>query len=47
MSTQWPIARIVETYQGQDRLVRVVKLCTKNGIYVRPVAKVALLLPCE
>ena len=47
MPTQWPIARIVETHQGRDRLVRVVKLHTKNGIYVRPVAKVALLLPCE
>ena len=47
MPTQWPIARIVETHQGRDRLVRVVKLRTKNGIYVRPVAKVALLLPCE
>ena len=47
MPTQWPIARIVETHQGRDRLVRVFKLRTKNGIYVRPVAKVALLLPCE
>ena len=47
MPTQWPIARIVETHQGRDRLVRVVKLRTKNGIYVTPVAKVSLLLPCE
>ena len=45
--TQWPIARIVETHQGQDGLVRAVKVRTKNGIYTRPITKVALLLPCE
>ena len=47
MSNQWPIARIVEAHQGRDGLVRVVKLRTKNGIYTRPVTKVALLLPRE
>ena len=45
--TQWPIARIVETHQGQDGLVRAVKVRTKNGIYTRPITKIALLLPCE
>ena len=47
MPTQWPIARIIEAHQGQDGLVRVVKLRTKSGVYTRPVTKVALLLPCE
>ena len=45
--SQWPLARIVEAHKGSDGLVRVVKLKTKNGIYTRPVTKVALLLPCE
>ena len=45
--TQWPIAKIVETHQGQDGLVRAVKVRTKNGIYTRPITKIALLLPCE
>ena len=47
MPTQWPIARIVEVHQGQDGLVRVVKLHTKNDVYARPVTKGALLLPCD
>ena len=45
--TQWPIARIVNTHQGKDGLVRVVTLKTKNGVYTRPITKVALLLSCE
>ena len=47
VTSQWPIARIVETNAGRDRLVRVVTLKTKDGTYKRPVTKVALLLPCE
>ena len=47
MPSQWPMARVVEAHQGRDGLVRVVKLRTPNGIYTRPVTKVALLLPCE
>ena len=45
--TQWPLGRIVETHEGKDGLVRIVKLTTKGGIYTRPVTKIALLLPCE
>ena len=47
MPTQWPIARVVEVHQGQDGHVRVVKIRTKNGVYTRPVTKVALLLPYD
>lgn len=47
MPTQWPIAQVVEVHQGQDGRVRVVKIHTKNGVYTRPVTKVALLLPCD
>ena len=45
--SQWPIARIVQVHKGNDGLIRVVKLKTKDGTYTRPVTKVALLLPCQ
>ncbi len=45
MPSQWPMARMIKTHEGQDGLVRVVKLRTTNGIYTRPVTKTALLLP--
>ena len=47
---QWPIARILDTRQGKDGLVRVVTLKTKDGVYTRPVTKVAPLvsfIDCE
>ena len=46
-STQWPIARITRTKAGVDGVVRVVTLKTQDGVYNRPITKVALLLPCE
>ena len=45
--TRWPLGRIVEVFSGKDGLVRVVNVKTKNGIYKRPVHKLALLLPNE
>ena len=45
--TQWPIARIIDTRQGKDGLVRVVTLKTKNGVYTRPLTKVAPLVSCD
>ena len=45
--TTWPLGRIVEVFSGKDGLVRVVNVKTKNGIYKRPVHKLALLLPKE
>jgi hypothetical protein len=42
---KWPLGRIVETHQGKDGLVRVVTVKMTNGIYKRPVTKIALLLP--
>ena len=47
VTSRWPIARIIETNIGSDGLVRVVTLKTKDGIYKRPVVKLALLVPCE
>ena len=43
--TQWPSAYVTSVYQGQDGLVRVVKLKTSKGEYNRPISKVVLLLP--
>lgn len=43
---RWPIARITATHPGQDGLIRVVSIKTTNGVYKRPIAKLAL-LPIE
>ena len=45
--TKWPLARIVKVYPGKDKLVRVATIKTKDGIYTRPITKLALLLPSE
>ncbi len=45
--TQWPIAKIVDTNAGADGIVRVVMLKTKDGVYKRPITKIALLLLCK
>jgi hypothetical protein len=41
--TQWLVGRIVQLHPGQDGIVRVVSLKTKNGIYKRPVVKICVL----
>ena len=43
--TKWPLARVIETHPGKDGFVRVITVKTSTGIYKRPTAKVALLLP--
>lgn len=46
--TQWPLARIVKTYPGNDGTVRVVTVKTNNGsLYTRPAVKIAPLLPLK
>lgn len=40
---RWPMGRIVETYPGQDGVVRVVLVRTAHGIYKRPTRKVCVL----
>lgn len=37
---QWPLARIIEVMPGADKRVRVVKVKTANGIFVRPISKI-------
>ena len=40
---KWELARIVNTFPGKDNVVRTVEVQTKDGKYVRPVAKLAKL----
>lgn len=46
ISTNWPLARVIQVYPGKDGLVRVASVRTEKGtFYKRPVSKMALLLP--
>ena len=36
---EWKIGRIIEVYPGNDSILRVVKVKTTTGEYIRPVAK--------
>ena len=45
-SCKWVLGRIVETFLGRDDKVRVVNVKTQNGIYKRPISKIAV-LPME
>ena len=46
--TQWPLARIVKTYPGNDGTIRVVTVKTSNGsLYTCPTVKIAPLLPLK
>ena len=47
IATKWPLARIVEVYPGKDKLVRVALVKTANGVYTRPVNKLAVVLPSD
>ena len=39
----WPLARVLQTFPGQDGLVRVATVKTANSIFKRPVSKLALI----
>ncbi|GFS31063.1 hypothetical protein TNIN_308481 [Trichonephila inaurata madagascariensis] len=41
---EWPLARVLETYKSHDGHIRLVKLRTKSGEILRPVARI---LPME
>ena len=45
VQTKWPLARVLEVYPGNDGIVRVARVKTEQGIYKRPVTKLAVLLP--
>ena len=44
---KWPLAKVTEVHTGKDGLVRIVTVKTQNGIYKRPIHKIALLLSNE
>ena len=39
----WPLARIIEVYDGNDSIVRVAKVATEKSIFIRPVSRLVLL----
>ncbi|XP_037931191.1 uncharacterized protein LOC119666002 [Teleopsis dalmanni] len=41
---QWPLGRIIKCYSGNDGRIRVVDVKTKNGIWKRPIHRLAPLL---
>uniref|UniRef100_A0A182KHE2 Integrase catalytic domain-containing protein n=1 Tax=Anopheles christyi TaxID=43041 RepID=A0A182KHE2_9DIPT len=41
--TRWPLARIILTHSGEDKLIRVVTLKTTKGIVTRPIPKICVL----
>ena len=45
--TKWPLAKVIQTHTGKDRLVRVVTIKTATGTYKRSVTKITLLLPSD
>ena len=36
---QWPLARIMELYDGNDVIARVAQIKTKNEVIIRPIVK--------
>ena len=36
---KWPLAKVIAAYTGNDNIVRVVKIRTQKGEYIRPVVK--------
>ena len=41
--TKWPLGRVIDVMPGNDNVVRVAEVKTKNGTYTRPVAKLCRL----
>ena len=44
---KWPLGRMIDIFPGKDGIVRVVKVKKKDGLYVRPVAKLSILPSCS
>ena len=41
------LGRIIETFEGSDRVIRSATIRTKDGYYKRPVVKLAPVLPSD
>ena len=35
----WPLARIIQKFDGNDNIVRVVQVKTQTGVYIRPISR--------
>ena len=35
----WPLARIIQTFDGNDNIFRVVQVKTQSGVYIRSVSR--------
>ena len=46
-SMMWPMAKVIEVFDGNDQIARVVEIRTRRGSYVRPVHRLSLFLPAE
>ena len=45
--SNWPLARKLDIYRGEDDVISVIKIKTKDSVYMRPVAKLCLLEACN
>ena len=45
--SNWPLTRVLDIYWGEDNVIRVGKVKTKDDIYTRPAAKLCLLEACS
>ena len=45
--SNWPLAWVLDIYRGEDDVIRVVKVKTKDGVYTGPAAKLCLLEACN
>ena len=39
----WPLGRVIETYTGEDGLVRSVKVFSRSSTFIRPIHKLCLI----
>ena len=45
--SNWPLTRVLDIYWGEDNVIWVGKVKTKDDIYTRPAAKLCLLEACS
>ena len=45
--TKWPLGKVIQMFSGEDDLVGVANVKMHEGIFKRPICKLALLLPTE